>query len=154
MSVAAPQPKPSEAGLRPHEVEHARKLELLKKVKMIREGTMMVRGEILKGDTSKEYCWVNIREDRQIAYQAEGWEKVVVDMEKPPDQRTVITHWKPQADGSITRGDSILYQIDKEMNEAIQVYNLVRGLELTENKDVNFEEMLERWGVPKYKPKV
>lgn len=133
----------------PHEIERQRKIELLKKVKSIREGIMLNRGAVMKGDLSKDYMWVNVRDDRRIFFEQLGFELVKVDPKAP----TVVTQWKPKEDGTIVRGDLILYQIDKEMLEAIQIYNESRGLELTENSGEDFETMLGRFGVPSYRPR-
>lgn len=137
--------------LKPHELEMQRKVELLRKVKGLREGTLLNRSGLLKGDPAKEYCWVNNSPDRRITYESMGWEAVKITDPKNP---SVVTRVTPQPDGTIVRGDLILYHIDKDLFEAIQNYNVIRGLELTENKDEGFETQLERMGVRSYKPKV
>ena len=144
MSNAATPSKPA------HLIEQERKMELLRRVKGIREGLLLNRGAVLTGDPSKEYCWVNKDQDRRIYFEQMGWELCVVDPNKP----SVTTNWKPQQDGTIARGDLILYQIDKDLYEATEAYNVIRGLELTENAGSDFEGMMERMKVPTYKPKV
>ena len=133
----APLPKP------PHELEMDRKRALLSKVKAIRENRKN-KGAVLAGDPAKEYCWVNTKDDRRISYEAEGW--VVV---KDP---AVRTNWK-QEDGTHKRADLILYEIDKELYEAMVAYNQLRGIEAVEQNDDTFLAFLERNNVPGYKPR-
>lgn len=136
-------PKPT---LSPREQAVARKLELLKKVKNLREGALFQRGRVLEGNPAKEYCWVNIRDDRQYFFQSLGWSKVV-------KESGVKTQWE-QGDGTHVRGDLILYEIDKEMFEAMQAYNELRGVENIENAENGFVEHLQANKIPVYKPQV
>jgi hypothetical protein len=149
MPLNAPPPQVASKDTRPaHEIEAERRLELLRKVKIIREGFMR-RGELLKGDPAKEYCWVNVREERQIFYRQLGWAPVKVN----PNAPHVVSSWPPNAEGNIVRGDVILYEIDKELAEAHQIYSVARGLELTERPGQDFEAAMERLAVPLFRPK-
>ena len=130
---------------KPHEIERERKLDLLKKVRMLREGGLFNKGAIHAGDPSKEYCWVNIKDDRRVSYEAVGWVLC-----KDPN---VKTNWR-QEDGTHKRADLILYEIDKELFEAIQAYNNLRGIEAVEGSEEMFIAALDRDKVPAYKPQV
>jgi len=127
----------------PHVIERDRKLALLAKVKSVREGMLQNKGAILEGNPQKEYCWVNIREDRRVSYEAMGWQLCI--------DPAVKTRWK-QPDGTHKRADLILYDIDKELFEAIQAYNMLRGIESVEGSEEMFISALDRDKVPVYKP--
>jgi len=144
--MQTPASKPS--GPAPHEIELARRRDLLRKVQVIREGFMR-RGELVKGDPQKEYCWVNVREERQIFFKQLGRTPDKVD----PAHPHVVAQWPPNAEGNIVRGDVILYEIDKELAEAHQIYSVARGLELTERPGQDFEAAMERLAVPLFRPK-
>lgn len=128
----------------PHEIELDRKRALLARVKVLRESAIFNRGAILKGNPAKEYCWVNVKDDRRIYFEGLGW-----NLCKDPD---VVTNWK-QEDGTHKRADLILYEIDKELHEAMEAYNVLRGLEATEGAEEAFLTTLQRDRVPMYKPK-
>lgn len=129
----------------PHELERERKMALLQKVKTLREGMLFNKGAVHEGDPQKEYCWVNIKDDRRVSYEAMGW--VVC---KDPKVRT---NWR-QDDGTHKRADLILYEIDKELFEAMQAYNNLRGIEAVEGSEEAFVATLDRNRVPVYKPQI
>lgn len=129
----------------PHELEMERKRALLAKVRGLREGALFNKGAVLQGDPSKEYCWVNCKDDRRVSYEAMEW-KVC----KDPNVRT---RWR-QEDGTHRRADLILYEIDKELYEAYMAYNALRGIEAVEGSETMFVTALERDKVPVYKPQV
>jgi len=127
----------------PHLLEKERKLALLQKVKSLREGMLFNKGAVREGDPAKEYCWVNVRDDRRVSYEAMGWVLC-----KDPK---VKTQWR-QDDGTHKRADLILYEIDKELFEAMQAYNNLRGIEAVEGSEEMFVAALDRDRVPVYRP--
>lgn len=135
----------------PHELELERKKALLAKVKHLRDSATFMQGALIESNPSKEYCWVNAREDRRISYEAMGW-VVCVDP-------LVKTRWK-QTDGTHKRADLILYEIDKEMAEAIQAYNVTKGMNPIEDSESLFEAALDQvanstgYRAPVYRPNI
>lgn len=135
----------------PHITELERKKTLLAKVKTLRDNATFMQGAIIEGNPGKEYCWVNTREDRRVSYEAMGWVLC-----KDP---LVKTRWQ-QADGTHKRADLILYEIDKEMAEAIQAYNTIKGMNPVEDSENLFEAALDQvsnttgYRAPVYKPKI
>jgi hypothetical protein len=129
----------------PHEIELDRKKALLAKVKTLRESALFQKGALLEGNPSKEYCWVNSKDDRRVTYEAMGWAVC-----KDP---LVKTRWK-QEDGTHRRADLILYEIDRELAEAIQAYNQLKGMEAVEGAEEMFIASLANNNVPLYKPPI
>lgn len=129
----------------PHEIEMDRKRALLQKVKSLRQGTLMQMGALQQGNSNKEYCWVNVRDDRRVSFEATGW-----NLCKDP---AVVTRWK-QEDGTHRRADLILYEIDRDLYEATMAYNQLRGIESVEGSEEMFIASLDRDRVPVYKPQV
>lgn len=125
--------------------EHEEKIQLLReRVKILRDGALLDRGKVLNPDPSKRYCWVNAKEDRQLTYQAMGWELV-----RLPDK---TKYWKAD-ENQHRRADLILYQIDEELFLAIQAYNMIRGLDLTgEAADEAFAATVKQHGARAFKP--
>jgi hypothetical protein len=125
-----------------------RKKRLLEKVKALREGAMFQKGAILPnsdgtiGNPLKEYCWVNSKDDRRVTYEAMGWQVC-----KDPK---VKTRWQKE-DGTHVRADLVLYEIDKELFEAMMAYNQLRGIEAVEGNPEAFMAALDRDKVPAYK---
>lgn len=139
---------PTRQQLSPKEEALKHKMELLQKVRILREGLLLHRGKIDEGDPSKEYCWVNHRDDRQYYFQAAGW--VLVTNDTGPNVRT---KWR-KPDGTHVRGDVILYQIDKEMFEAMQLLSVLEGQDRIAGVKDSFMTTLEKDGVPLYEPRV
>jgi hypothetical protein len=127
----------------PHVLELERKKALLARVKTLRESNFRQKGAILEGNPSKEYMWVNTKEDRRVSFEAEGWVLC-----KDP---AVKTRWL-QADGTHKRADLILYEIDKELFEGLMAYNQIKGIERVEGVDEMFLDAVGPLGVPTYKP--
>lgn len=127
----------------PHEVELARKKALLAKVRINRERAVLNRGEV-HGRPDKVYVWVNIDPHRQALYISMGYEKVVDDPKNP----RVKTMWGPRQDGTHQRADVILYQIDKELHEVINLDNQIQAIEALEGSRSTFKDFAEGRGIP------
>lgn len=137
---------PSEAALdvrTPEERQAAHRLELLARVKTLRENTNMRRGSITNPKQNKIYVWVNINDNRQIEFQGMGYSLC-----KDPD---IKTRWRT-ASGTHQRGDLLLYEIDKDLHEAIQVDNELRALEGIEAPKDAFQQTVQRHGGVPYEP--
>lgn len=119
------------------------KLALLAKVKTLRENTNMRRGQITNPKPGKVYVWVNINENRQIEFQGMGYELC-----KDPD---IKTRWR-QSNGTHQRGDLILYQIDKDLHEAIKIDDELRSLDGIEAPKAAFHQQIGRLGGVPYEP--
>lgn len=130
--------------LQPHEREIVRKKRLLEKVKIIRDAVLLNRGEV-RGKDDMAYMWVNIREERQIYFKSLGWQLC-----KDPD---VWSNFR-RDDGTHSRGDLILYEIDKETAEALQLYDVIRGIEMVDGHSENFMTTLAKAGAPVYHPPI
>lgn len=130
----------------PHLIELERKKELLAKVKAVRDAILINRGEVLKGNQSREYCWVNRREDRQMFFQALGWTLC-----RDPEVQTRVPR---QEDGTFVRGDLILYDIDKEYYQALCAYSELKGLEATQGYQDAFSSFSEQQGSRTFKPRI
>lgn len=123
-------------------MEH--KKALLQKVRLLRANNMS-KGEITDKDPSKEYIWVNIKEERQHFFQAWGYQVCTGASPNSPFK---------QADGRHLRADVILYQIDKDLYEAIQADNQLRGIEGIEGHKQAAIATMNRMGVREYEPRV
>lgn len=141
--ISSPPPIPLEKP--PHELELDRKKALLARVRLLRESAIFQRGSLQSRNPLKEYCWVNIRPDRRVTFEGLGWQLC-----KDP---LVTTSWR-QDDNTHVRGDLILYDIDKDLYEAMEAYNVLRGLEASEGVEHSFLSALQREHVPAYKPKL
>lgn len=145
----ASQPKPTVAPqivtehLEPHEKELLRKQELLKKVHIIRERLAQNRGMVDGMNPNKAYVWVNISDNRQIEYQSTGYELC-----KDPN---IKSKWK-QSDNTHKRGDAILYEIDKDLHEALDLDAQLRAVEAVEGAREGFKAVAAQFGVPTYTP--
>lgn len=134
------------AELQPHEEEQRRKMNLLKRVSVLRDAMNIKRSEVL-GDPDTEYMWVNIREERQLHFQGLGWEKVTL------DDDVVKTPYRKD-DGTHIRGDLILYKMPKELAQAHQEYNTLLGLERIEGHKSAFRTAAAKEGIPTFTPKI
>ncbi len=139
--------KPSEV-LDPAEIELRRKRELLAKIKVIRERINNNRG-MVTGDPAKTYIWVNRDEHRRNYFEGLGY---VMCREKDITKPVVKSAWMRE-DGTHVRGDLILYEIDKDVAEALHMEEAMRALEAIEGPPVEFANFAERHGVPVYEPK-
>lgn len=136
---------PAAPQLEPHELEMKRKQELLQRVKVLRERMTLNRGMINNMSPDKIYVWVHNSDNRQIFYKGLGYELCV--------DPKVESAWK-QADGTHRRGDLILYQIDKDLAEAIKLYEQAKALDNVDAAESGFNMAAQREGVPTYKPVV
>lgn len=134
-------PAPEE--LEPHEKEMARKGALLAKVKTLREKLAFNAGMVEGMDPSKVYVWVHQSDNRQIHYQSLGYELC--------KDTNVKSSWK-QLDNTHKRGDLVLYQIDKDLDEAIHLEAQLRGIEGIEGAKEGFKAVAQRENVPIYEP--
>lgn len=139
-------------GLQPHEIELQRKRALLAKVRTMREGWITNKGKIDSKDPKKEYVWVNMHEERRSWY--EGMEYIVVKskVETTADGKIKVlagpvTQWV-RADGTHRRGDLILYEIDRELKEALEIDGDLRAVEQMESAKEGFKAFAERENVP------
>lgn len=144
---SAPQPLQSKPG---PPVDQARlamehKKGLLEKVKLLRERNMNRGADLTNCNPAKVYMWVNIKEDRQHFFQAWGYTLVRGDTPTSPYK---------QPDGTHKRADVILYEIDREMYEAIQADNQLRGIEGIEGHKQAAIGAMNRMGVREYEPRV
>lgn len=130
----------------PHVEEQERKRALLARVKANRDGIYLNRGKVT-GDPTKEYVWVNVHADRQLWYQTQGFAVC-----KDP---TLTTSIPQRDDGTYTRGDLVLYEIDKEYFSALHEYDVARGIEYVEGGIENeFSAAAMREGVPSFRPAI
>jgi hypothetical protein len=129
----------------PHILEQQRKLELLKRARVIKERVASRRQELEGLDPSKQYMWVNVREDRQMFFQALGYSVV-----SNPDVKSPYK----QADQTHRRADVILYEIDRDLYEALYAADVMRGIENIEAASESFQLSLMRDGVKTFKPPV
>ena len=143
--AAPPLPKAPIEGEKPHEIEKRKKNELLSRAKVVFEA-MATRHSSLEGlKPSKQYCWVNLKEDRQIFYQGMGWERCI-----DPDIKSPFK--KP--DGTFQRADTILYEIDRDFYDALCAYNVIRGIEGIESAETGFIDAMAKDKIPTFKPNV
>lgn len=127
----------------PAEVELERKVALLQRARVVRENARAMRGSIQGMKPDLVYIWVNIREERQIYFQNLGYELC-----KDPE---VVSKWK-RDDGAHRRGDLILYQVPKDLHEALKLDSEIRAIEDMENSKDGFLAFAERLSIPTYHP--
>ena len=125
------------------EIELERKVKLLQHARVVRDNARAVRGTVDGMKPSMVYVWVNVREERQIMFQNLGYELC-----KEPD---VKSKWKKD-DGTHRRGDLILYQIPKDLHEALKLDSEVRAIEDMDNSKESFLAFAERLSIPTYQP--
>lgn len=101
-------------------------MELLSKVRVIRD-KLHFRGAIGGGNSNKVYVWVATDNVTRTTFEGLGY--VVC---KDPN---VTSRWVRQ-DGTHQRGDLILYEVDKDLYEAIKLEAEMRALEATEAEDL------------------
>lgn len=127
------------------QVSKERKAELLAKVRVLREKMQHRGGELTGLSPDKAYRWVNIKEGRQAWFQGWGYSKVT-------DPKVESPYKKP--DGTHINVDRILYEIPKEMQEAIDADNVLRGLEGIEEHRNAAINTFHRYGVKEWTPDV
>lgn len=146
--VKAPAPLPlSEAEKKTlAKQEQDEKIDALRhRVKTLRERAMFERSAVRNPEPGKVYCWVNVREERQISYQAYEWAICT-----EPDK---TSYWK-ESEGRHRRADLILYEMDTELYEAIQADNISRGVSAGEEDIENqFNTAVRQLGGRTYEPK-
>lgn len=118
--------------------------ELLAKVKVLR-ANQMGAGQLTGQNPNKVYMWVNTREDRQAFFSAWGYELCVDPKVNSAFKKEDLTH---------RRADVILYEIDRQMYEAIEYDKQLRGLEGIEGHKQSAIEQFHRQGVREYIPHV
>lgn len=109
---AAPPPSP-------HELERQRKLDLLAKVRVSRD-RLRFRGAVEDIDPNKVYVWLSNDENTRTRFEGLGYVLC-----KSP---TIKTAWRKE-DNTHRRGDLILYEVDKDLYEAIKLDGELRALE-------------------------
>lgn len=127
----------------PHEIELQRKIELLQKVRGIRDRAIMYRGLVQNMDPNKVYVWVNMHESRQTWFQSLGYVLCI--------DPTVTTQWKKE-DGTHRRGDLILYECPRDLYEALKLDSQLRGIEALESSKEIFKSFAEQSNIPLYSP--
>jgi hypothetical protein len=133
--------------LEPHELEQKRKMELLARVRVMRENSVRDRGKVRKGDPTMSYCWVNQDTRRQVEFKSYGYEIC-----RDPNVETRPEY--KQADGTHRRGDQILYQVPKDFKEALDYDDASRGFEMLEAPRQRFIEQLSKEeGASYYQPR-
>lgn len=119
-----------------------KKKALLARVRVARD-RLRFAGEVLNGNPNKVYIWVNISDDRQVTYQGMGYTIC-----KDPN---IKTRWKKE-DGTHRRGDLILYEIDRDLNEAIKLDGEMRAVEGQEGEQM-FLDFAQQNRIPAQKLK-
>lgn len=128
-----------------HIIEQQKKTALLAKARVVREKMASRHSDITGLKPSKQYCWVNLKEDRQVYYQGLGWTLCV-----DPDLKSPFK----QPDNTIRRADTILYEIDMDFYEALCINNVLMGIEGIESAESGFRDELRRDKIPTFKPQV
>ena len=103
---------------RPDQIERQRKLDLLSKVRVLRD-KLKYRGAV-EGDPNKVYVWVSKDEATRTAFDGMGY-TICKDA-------TVKTSWL-KGDNTHQRGDLILYEIPRDLHEAIKLSSELQSLE-------------------------
>lgn len=121
--------------------EQERRMELLRKVRTLRERATLDRGKISGGDLDKDYIWVCNDERSQAEFQ--GLDYRVCTNPK------VESKYK-QADNTHRRGDLILYEVDRELREAYHFDSAYRSIEQLEESFMatQFRQFAAGAGVP------
>ena len=101
------------------EIERQRRDALIARVRNTRTSLTMNLAKIEGGDSKKDYVWVNKHDDRRAYF--EGMQYVIC------TNPNINTRWR-QKDGTIRRGDMILYEVDKDWRQAIRDESAIRAL--------------------------
>jgi len=131
--------------------EMQKKLYIVRKTaRVYREGALFNRRKLKNPNPDKQYCWVNAKEERRVAYEAMDWMVC-------RDPNVGSNYWKEEE--KLHRcADLILYEIPRETYELIQADNLVRGLDSTDSRaaESTFAAAIRQMGVevPIFQPKV
>lgn len=144
----SPEPASPEPRSETNEVSLSERIRALKeRVKTIRDGTLLMRSAVLNPEPGKRYLWVGVHQDRRTFFEAIGWTVV-----RNPDKTR--RSYDPALQEH-RRGDVVLYQIDEEEADAIEKYNIVRGLEAAgQDVETGFAAAVERHGVKAFRPPV
>jgi hypothetical protein len=118
------------------------------KIRVFREQNLFNRAAVT-GEASKQYIWVNRREERRTWYEGMGF--AVVKATSPPRVHASVP---PGPDGTYLRGDLILYECDKEFYDAMALDNALRGFESINAATDQFINNIAREGVPAFKPPI
>lgn len=129
--------------LSPEQEKRDRMAVLLAQVRMTREHALRNRGRVGNSKANRHYSWVNIDQHRQIEFQSQGY--VIC---KDPD---IKTDWRKE-DGTHQRGDLILYEIDKELHEALKLDDELRAYEAVAAPKHVLHTQVERAGAAVYEP--
>lgn len=118
--------------------------------RVYREGTLFNRRKLKNPDPNKQYCWVNIKEERRIFFEGSGWEPC-----RNPDVGS--SYWKPDFKEHRC-ADLVLYEMPLELYEMIKADQLDRGLSITDSKVAEgaLADAVRNLGVqvPIFQPKV
>jgi hypothetical protein len=127
------------------ELAKEKKMELLSKVRQMREDTINQKGKVWPSNpdnppSEKVFVWANSNEHRVVAYKSEGYTIV-------QDGTTRIrTNWVRE-DGTHRYGDLILMEIDKDLWEMIKLDEQIRAVENAEGQSM-FEAFASESGIP------
>lgn len=141
-----PQPQQLESKPNVHIPEDSskRKRDLLAKVRMLREGNVMSKGKVIGGKPNMTYVWLNRNETYRIGFEGLGYVLC-----RDPEVRT---SWRRE-DGTHQRGDLILYEVEKDLYEAIHTEAELRSHEMIASGHELFLSAAERAGVGTFVPK-
>lgn len=122
-------------------LELERKMELLRRVRTLRERATLDRGKIEGAQPGKDYVWVCIDPRRQAEFQG-------LDYQVCTDPR--VTSKYKQEDGTHRRGDVILYEVSTELREAYALDAAYRSIEQLEEsfKATTFRSFATGSGIP------
>lgn len=136
---------PQMAALLPHEEEIKRRKELLAKVRTVRDGSLINRGLVV-GDPLKQYVWVNVNTNRQMFFQNLGFQIC-------RDETIQTSPLFKQSDGTYIRGDLILYEISKEVFDAMNDVAVIDGIQAIHGNQETFIGSAQGAGIPAFIPK-
>lgn len=155
-ALEAPVVKVDEAKLeegRLREAENAKMEALRRKVSTLRTEALFNRRALASPKPDKSYVWVNIKEERQIFFQAMGWQIC-----KDPD---VGSRFWNETHKAHVCADVILYEMDRDLAEAFEADAVVRGYDNAgRNTEANFNAAVRKVSrqydvnIPTFKPKV
>lgn len=120
------------------QIEFKKKVDLLRQVRLTRE-KLRTAGMVQGMDPGKVPIWVANDDTTQVQFQGLGYEIC-----RDPN---VQSPWKKE-DGTHRRGDVILYQVDKDIYEALRTDSAIRAIEALESPEDQFLDFAENRGVP------
>jgi hypothetical protein len=104
---------------------------------------MINKGEVKDGNPNKVYIWVNQKEDRRTFFEGLGYQLCT--------DPNVKTRWRKE-DGTHRRGDLILYEIDRELHEIMQLDSQIRAVEQMASSKDSFLEFATGANVRVFQP--